>query len=227
MGPEQIAEGVFLVGGPNLTSPDDCCIYLVDLGSPTLIDAGAGTNIKALLANIEEAGYTPHQLKALVLTHCHIDHVGGAFHFVEKYKLPVYIHELDAEVLEGGDTLRSAANWYGVGLKPLAIRNKLKGREGVIPGGYSPLNWIHTPGHTPGSISLWAKAGIYKVLFAQDVHGPFYEIFGSNLDDWAASMRGLIELEPDILCEGHFGIYRPASEARKYIEDYLKNYNKL
>lgn len=221
-----MTEGIYQVGGPDMTAPEDCCVYLVDLGAPTLIDAGSGTNIKGLLTNLEKVGCPPASLKALVLTHAHIDHVGGASWFVEKHKTPVYMHELDAPVLEQGDSIRSAANFYSMSLKPLSVKRLLKGEQGMLDGGFSSLHWVHTPGHTPGSISLWTDTGLNKVLFGQDIHGPFYDIFGSDLDAWAASMRTLLELEADILCEGHFGIYRPASEVRLYIEDYLHNYGK-
>jgi glyoxylase-like metal-dependent hydrolase (beta-lactamase superfamily II) len=69
--------------------------------------------------------------------------------------------------------------------------------------------------------------GLYKVLFGQDIHGPFYASFGSDLDAWGKSMHKLLDLEADILCEGHFGIIRPASEVRDYIEDYLRSYGNL
>ena len=118
------------------------------------------------------------------------------------------------------------ANWYGVDLAPLPIRNKLKGGEGLIDCGAAPLRWLHTPGHTPGSISLLLEGGLYSVLFGQDIHGPFYAAFGSDLDAWADSMHKLLDLDADILCEGHFGIIRPASEVRRYIQDYLRNYGK-
>jgi glyoxylase-like metal-dependent hydrolase (beta-lactamase superfamily II) len=226
MEPFKVTEGVYQVGGPDMTAPEDCCVYLVDLGAPMLIDAGSGTNTKGLLANLEKVGCPPARLKALVLTHAHIDHVGGASWFVEKHKTPVYMHELDAPVMEQGDNVRSAATAYRMDLKPLRVRHLLKGEGGVLGDGFSPLHWVHTPGHTPGSISLWAEAGLSRVLFGQDVHGPFYDIFGSDLDAWADSMRALLELEADILCEGHFGIYRPASEVRLYIENYLHNYGK-
>lgn len=89
------------------------------------------------------------------------------------------------------------------------------------------MRWIHTPGHTPGSISLCMDNGMYKILFGQDIHGPFYASFGSDIDAWAESMRKLLELDADILCEGHFGIFRPASEVKAYIEGYLRDYDKL
>jgi len=223
----KVTEGVYLVGGPELTSPDDCCVYLVDLGRPILVDAGAGRATRRLVENIERLGYSPRDIGLLVLTRCHIDHVGGVPYLMEKYNIPVTVHQLDAEPLKKGDSRRTAAGWYGIDLPPLEIKNALEGSEGELPAGASPLRWLHTPGHTPGSISLYLNNGLYTVLFGQDIHGPFYASFGSDLDAWAESMRRLLDLEADILCEGHFGIIRPASEVRRYIRDYLRNYGRL
>ena len=59
-----------------------------------------------------------------------------------------------------------------------------------------------------------------RVLFGQDVHGPYF-LPGSNIADARVSLLKLIDIEADILCEGHFGVYQPASEVRLYIEGYL------
>ncbi len=227
MKPFKITEGVYQVGGPDITDPEDCCFFLVDLGRAVLIDAGAGGQPRKLVRNLDELGYAPGDIKLVILTHCHIDHVGGAVFLHEKYGLPLAIHELDAAPLEEGDNRRTAANWYGMDLAPTEAKYHLEGDGGSIDGGVSHIRWIHTPGHTPGSIALLADNGMYKVLFGQDIHGPFYASFGSDLDAWGESMRALLELEADILCEGHFGIIRPATEVRAYIEGYLRNYNKL
>lgn len=216
-----------MVGGPELTSPDDCCVYLVDLGRPILVDAGAGRSAPLLVRNLEELGYGPGDLKLVVLTHCHIDHVGGAAYFQRKHGVRLAAHELDVPPLLEGNSRRTAAQWYGVELEPMEIRDVLRGEEGEFPGGSSSLRWLHTPGHTPGSIALYLNNGLFTVLFGQDIHGPFYASFGSDLDAWGESMRRLLDLEADVLCEGHFGVIRPASEVRRYIEDYLRNYGRL
>ncbi len=216
-----------MVGGPELTSPDDCCVYLVDVGRPILVDAGAGRSAPLLARNLEELGYPPGELSLVVLTHCHIDHAGGASYFLERYGIKVAAHEMDARPLREADGRRTAAQWYGVDLEPLDVGHVLRGEEGEFPGGATPLRWVHTPGHTPGSISLYLNNGLYTVLFGQDIHGPFYASFGSDLDAWATSMRRLLELGADILCEGHFGVIRPASEVRGYIEGYLRSYGRL
>jgi glyoxylase-like metal-dependent hydrolase (beta-lactamase superfamily II) len=227
MKPMKVTEGVFMVGGPEITSPEDCCVYLVDLGRPILIDTGSGKETALLVKNIQSLGYSPSDLELVVLTHCHVDHVGSAPYLVEKYGLTLAAHEMDAEPLEKGDPVRTAANWYGVDLPPMRVKLKLRGEEGELAGGTFPLHWLHTPGHTPGSLSLWTENGLYRILFGQDIHGPFYASFGSDLDRWAESMKRLLELEADILCEGHFGVFRPASEVRRYIEDYLRDYGRL
>ena len=83
------------------------------------------------------------------------------------------------------------------------------------------FNFLHTPGHTPGSISVYIDTRDGRVLFGQDIHGPFSPAWGSDLAQWRASMQKLLDLKADVLCEGHAGIYRE-KEIGKYIESYLK-----
>jgi hypothetical protein len=45
------------------------------------------------------------------------------------------------------------------------------------------------------------------------------------MDDWRESMKKLLTLEADILCEGHFGVFQPAAEVQRFIEGYLKRYS--
>ena len=90
--------------------------------------------------------------------------------------------------------------------------------------GNEEIRCIHTPGHTPGSISIVLDRGGYRILFGQDIHGPFNKQFGSDIGQWKKSMAKLLALEADILCEGHFGIFRPKEYVRAYIRRYLKLY---
>ena len=83
---------------------------------------------------------------------------------------------------------------------------------------------LHTPGHTPGSISVYIDTPEGRVLFGQDIHGPFSPSWDSDMVEWRRSMRKLLDLEADFLCEGHAGIYR-GEEIREYIEGYLRRYS--
>lgn len=222
---EEIVSGVYLIGGPNVTGADDAAVYLIDFGSDlVLVDAGAGGSSSQLVRNIEMLGLNPALVSHVILTHCHIDHIGSAPFFREKYKAKIVIHELDAKALETGDSVRTAANWYGTTFPPTKIDRKLTGAQETLKFGREELHCLHTPGHTPGSIAVYLDRSGQRVLFGQDIHGPFHKAFSSNIEAWKKSMKTLLALEADILCEGHFGIFQPKNKARAYIERYLEEY---
>lgn len=222
---EEIIRGVYQIGGANLTSGDDAAIYLIDFaGDLVLIDAGAGRSTAKIVQNIQVLGYNPGLISHLILTHCHIDHIGSAPFFQKQYNTKIIIHELDAPPIEKGDSVRTAADWYGTKFPPTKPDRKLKGKQETLQFGSEQLHCLHTPGHTPGSISLYLDRDGKRVLFGQDIHGPFHKSFGSNIEHWQKSMQLLLDLNADILCEGHFGIYQPEEKVRNYIERYLEEY---
>ena len=223
---EEIAEGIYLIGGPNVTRPEDAAVYLVDFGDElVMIDSGAGNSSSQLDRNIEMLGLKPSKLTQIILTHCHIDHIGSATYFRKKYKSEIIIHELDARALETGDSMKTAANWYGTTFPPTRVDRKLKGAHEILNFGQEDLHCLHTPGHTPGSISVYLDRAGQRILFGQDIHGPFNRAFDSDIAAWRKSMNVLLLLEADILCEGHFGIYQPKNKVRDYIERYLEEYD--
>ncbi|MGD0279361.1 MAG: MBL fold metallo-hydrolase [Smithella sp.] len=222
---EEIISGVYLIGGPGITSADDAAIYLIDFaGTLVLIDSGAGKSFSQIVRNIEMLGLNPANISHLILTHCHIDHIGSAPFFKKQYDTKILIHELDARAVEGGDSLKTAANWYGTTFPPTAVDRKLKGAHETLTFGREELHGLHTPGHTPGSIALYLDREGKRVLFGQDIHGPFHAAFGSDIEAWKKSMQALLNLDADILCEGHFGIFQPKEKVRGYIERYLEEY---
>jgi glyoxylase-like metal-dependent hydrolase (beta-lactamase superfamily II) len=123
--------------------------------------------------------------------------------------------------LAQGDPTRSAAHWYGLRLEALEPDRRIGDghRIELEPG--RVLEVVHTPGHTPGSVAAWCRCGEHKVLFGQDIHGPFSPSFGSDLAAWRSSMQRLLALEADILAEGHYGIFRPAAEVAAFIQSQL------
>jgi glyoxylase-like metal-dependent hydrolase (beta-lactamase superfamily II) len=224
-GCEEIINGVYLIGGPNVTQADDAAVYLIDFaGDLVLIDAGAGGSSSQLVRNMEMLGLDAKALSLVILTHCHIDHIGSAPFFRQKYGAKIVIHELDAKALETGDSIRTAANWYATTFPPTKIDRKLTGAQETLKFGNEELHCLHTPGHTPGSVSLYMDRMGKRVLFGQDIHGPFHKAFGSDISAWKKSMQTLLAIEADILCEGHFGIYQPRNKVRDYIERYLEEY---
>lgn len=220
----EVHDGVYLVGSSDLTSPEDCCSYLVDLGDLVLIDAGAGKSASAILENVESLGFRAKELSAVVVTHCHFDHIGGIPKIKKQTGCQVIAHELDAGPMEKGDPIRTAARWYSASFPSTRVDYKLTEVREVLKFEKGELLCLHTPGHTPGSISVILDRHGKRVLFGQDIHGPFDDSFGSDLASWRKSMEILIGLKADILCEGHFGVIKPEQEVEAYIKGYLRQY---
>ncbi|MFX0072142.1 MAG: MBL fold metallo-hydrolase [Candidatus Hermodarchaeota archaeon] len=200
-----------------------CSVFLVNTNSVdglVLIDCGMSLK---LIKNITKIGLNPKEIKHCIITHFHIDHIGACADLKDYNKIvKFYAHELDADPIEErGHDEKTAASWYGVNYKPVKLERRLKGDSEVLKLGIYDFQCIHTPGHTPGSISVLLEIDGTKILFGQDIHGPFMKSFGSNLADYQKSMQKLLDLKADILCEGHFGIFQPAEKVERYIKGYM------
>jgi len=92
---------------------------------------------------------------AIVITHAHIDHIGGAHQLKELTGAPVYLNENDLPIYE---QLETQAAWLGLA-PPARVRidHGLAEGERLRLGG-SSFEVLHTPGHTPGSVCLWIPA---------------------------------------------------------------------
>ncbi|MGQ9582370.1 MAG: MBL fold metallo-hydrolase [Thermoplasmatota archaeon] len=219
----RVSARVFIVAGPGITDPRDCLVYLVACRRElVLIDCGAGPSVPAILGNVGAAA-PGGVVRALVITHGHIDHAGGAAEVKERTGCSIIAHELDMDAIEGRNPAKSAGSWYGMELRPARVDDVLTGREELRRFGDVELHLLHAPGHTPGSIVVYTDIEGKRVLFGQDIHGPFDPDFGSDVGAWRGSMRALLALNADVLCEGHFGVFEGRESARSFIESYLDN----
>jgi hydroxyacylglutathione hydrolase len=92
------------------------------------------------------------KVKAIVVTHAHIDHVAGAHKLRELTGAPVYLNERDRDLLRMLDV---QARWLGVET-PARTEIDHPAEDGtVLELGPAAFHVLHTPGHTQGSISLW------------------------------------------------------------------------
>ena len=108
-----------------------------------------GDEIGRILEIIRRHGLT---VKAIVVTHAHIDHIGGAQKLHRATGAPVYMN-LDDEALQ--DALEIQAEWLGMETpEEVAIDVPANDGDRLVVGA-TEFHVLHTPGHTRGSISLW------------------------------------------------------------------------
>ncbi|RJR37266.1 MAG: MBL fold metallo-hydrolase [Desulfobacteraceae bacterium] len=210
------------VGGSGLTGPEDASIYLLHFGEEAaLVDAGCGGATERLFRNIADCSVKPESIKCLLITHCHFDHTGGIEGVRSRTGCRVVAHDLDAEFLEEGNSTVTGAKWYGSHIHPTTVDIKLKGARNEIDLGGRTIDAIHTPGHSPGSLVYLVESEGMKILFGQDVHGPIHESLRSDKDDYIRSLNLLLSLQADILCEGHYGIFRGRESVADFIGSFL------
>jgi hydroxyacylglutathione hydrolase len=125
------------------------CSVIGDEISREAIVIDPGDDVSKIIAIVERNHLT---VKMIVITHAHIDHIGGAEKLRAHTGAPVYMHEADKML---SDRLDMQAAWLGI-KTPRDPGIDKPAREGdIIRAGSIEAHVLHTPGHTPGSISLY------------------------------------------------------------------------
>lgn len=195
-----------------------------------LIDAGMPKSADEIISVVEERYGSKSRPKAIILTHGHFDHVGGIIELIERWDVPVYAHTLEIPFLSGKQNYPEPDPTVNNGLvakmSPIFPNEaiNLGGNLKVLPSdGSVPFmagfRWIHTPGHSPGHISLFREKD--KVLIAGDAfvtvkQESLYKVITQTKEisgppqyfttDWLAaraSIEKLAILKPSVAVTGH------------------------
>ena len=218
----KILENLWQIGGGDLTAPGDAAIYLARFDDEAaLVDAGCGPGHERLIKNISECLPASVKITYLFLTHCHFDHTGGAEAVRRQYGCKIVAHELDSVFLKKADNRVTAARWYRTKMKPFKVDYKISSQKEIIEVGNGQVQAYHCPGHSPGSLIYTAELDSKKVIFGQDVHGPLHPTLLSNRQDYKRCLQFILSLKADILCEGHFGIFRGKKEIDQFVRSFL------
>lgn len=191
-----------------LDDPQGC--VLIDTGFP-------GSEGKILVA-LKELGKSPEDVRHIVLTHAHPDHIGSAAALKQATKAQTYMHPFDAPIARLGTGFRPLHPAPGIALKimfklfmrpidhvePTYIDHEIEDGDTLpIAGG---LRVIHVPGHCAGQIGLlWSQHG--GVLFAADscmhLMGLGLTIAYEDVALGRQSLQSLAGLEFQVATFGH------------------------
>ncbi len=142
----------------------------------------------------------------LLNTHCHLDHVFGNTFVAQTWGLPLYLHELEKNVLRHAT---ESGDMYGVPFDGYKGDMQLLIPGEVLKIGNGQLKILFTPGHSPGSVSLYNEADGYvisgDVLFSGSVGRT--DLRGGNFDVLEQSIRTQLYSLPDAtkVYPGHGG----------------------
>jgi glyoxylase-like metal-dependent hydrolase (beta-lactamase superfamily II) len=163
----RINPGIYLLGG---LSPSAAFVVETSEGL-VLVDSGLHSDASVLKSQIATQGLDWKDVRAILLTHAHGDHSGGAEHMRAATGAKVYAGRGDAAVLRDGgphEAFFSAFSLPQGQLHPTTVDVELNGGE-VIRFGDVRFRALATPGHTPGSICYLMERGDLRALFAGDV----------------------------------------------------------
>ena len=126
-----------------------------------LVDSGLPGMAPWILARARALGVNLDQIVGIIVTHCHIDHAGGA-RALSEAGIPVFAHPSEIPVLAGHAPMHPYGGLCGKLLhfaeRALAPQPHLRGVRPLEVGAHvfdSPWQVVSAPGHTPGSIALW------------------------------------------------------------------------
>ncbi len=216
---KKISEGIFFIQGQDEFIPDS---HVYVIGNPsshdlTMVDAGLAGKGRYKLQAIRKLGIEPADIKRIIMTHTHFDHIGCLREVSEELtNAELWVHRIEAEALEAGDDRAvygmemfraMCASQYGIAKDAFrfAVQKKLEGGERLSLGG---MIWecIHIPGHSAGSIGLYNPDE--KVLIPGDVVYADYaigrfDLYGADPRQHRESLFRLADLDVAVLLPGH------------------------
>lgn len=173
---------------PNPFVEGRTCVYVLRTDPVTLIDTGIATDkaYQGLVEGLSEHGLTPADIRRVILTHKHIDHIGNAWKFQHDHGADIFIHESETTAIEDVDpsgqrfaeiARRRLDDWQ----VPADDRPETSGVAGPhwtiqsarviplvdgqrLPTADGDIEVLHTPGHTMGSVCFRH----HNILFSGD-----------------------------------------------------------
>jgi len=228
-------------------------IQNLDSATWVLVDAGLKSSADQIRRMAKALFGENAKPAAIVLTHGHFDHIGALKSLLEEWDVPVYAHPLEKPYLTGQSSYPPADPTVGGGLMasfsflfpadPIDVRERIKPlpvHETIeeLPG----WKFIHTPGHSPGHVSLYreqdkvliagdafvttkAESMISTILQTEEISGP-PKYFTCNWASAKLSVMKLAALQPEIVATGHGKVMR-GNKMRQDLDALSRNFDRV
>ena len=224
MAVEEIVSGVYGIGMGYVNA-----FFIVGEDGLTLVDSGLAKKKDIILGAVAGAGKQPADLRHILITHHHIDHIGSLADLKEATGASCYVHPADSPIVRGVEPQP--------GPNPSSLLGKLAGPllsrlsppappaevdVEVADGEVLPLaggiKAVHTPGHTPGHLSFLLPSK--NVLFVGDAAANMLRLglpigmFTADRQQAKESIGKLAALEFDVACFGHGRVLKGEANLR-------------
>lgn len=208
-------------------------VYIIDDERPAVIDTGTGSNYEQILDAIGSVGISQDDLDAIIQTHVHLDHAGGAGYLIEECpNASVYVYTGGAQHLVSPDRLvhgtkQAVGDLWKYYRDPQPVpedRIVPLDDQDVIDLGERQLVMHHAPGHAPHHTFLESPSD--DAVFAAEAAGIYVQRLNTVLPaappprfDYDAAINDiehLRKIDPGVLLYGHYGAARTGNLLDEY-----------
>ncbi len=219
--------------------PEFGSVYLIDEEKTALVETGTSNDVHAILAALKAFDRNPAEVDAVIVSHVHLDHAGGAGFLLESMpNATVYVHERGAKHLadpakllaSAASALQDVADDFGT-MRPIPRERLVAVKEGdTLDLGGRVLTFHDSPGHAPHELTI--ADGKNGCVYTGDACGlwfprdtllmPVTPAPAFDLQQNLAVFNRLLEAKPRALLFSHYG---PHTSPAKALEQQLLQYS--
>ncbi len=214
-----------------------CNTYVIIDNGITLVDTGLRGNVAKIYAYIEKLGYTPKDIKRIIITHAHLDHINCLHKLKEDTGAEVMVGEKDADIVSGKKPLHRMKGAFGLISNMLSVYYRYMPvspdrllKDGDTIDTLGGLGVVYLGGHSEGNIGLYSASR--KLFFSSDsirvIDGSLaapHPRFTEDMPGAINAIKRISELDFEVMLPGHGApILKDASTKVKDLYHEVKHY---